>query len=370
MKKDGFCYDFLYISKNEEQLFKNQKIIINNKAETLSDIEKFENSFKGRICIINIEKQDLDNINTTKLNLSNNIKSETDNSFKILYLTDLDGNISMDYFSLKTNELKKYPFKMDENYEKELNNFYKKYINNVMEFEQNREEIIKQYNRLFAEEESSFNINQDYLISNININNNNQNDQSFSSDDNLLNNNENEITDKKRYKINKKVINEENNYRKYTELAFTQFIFENSEIQFEQIKKLCFLQIIKYFNYGVSEHDKDIFQTFIKNYNSLIKSSEYMEYIDKIKILLSFTNNRIFDMYNKNYQEATYLVDLKEDDNNEIDTNGFYIYIKKAYKILYQILDHLDESSAFFIALHQFNNYIGFFHILPMKICI
>ena len=218
----------------------------------------------------------------------------------------------MDHFSLKTNELKKYPFKMDENYEKELNNFYKKYINNVMEFEQNREEIIKQYNRLFAEEESSFNINQDYLISNININNNNQNDQSFSSDDNLLNNNENEITDKKRYKINKKVINEENNYRKYTELVFTQFTFENSEIQFEHIKKLCFLQIIKYFNYGVSEHDKDIFQTFIKNYNSLIKSSEYMEYIDKIKILLSFTNNRIFDMYNKNYQESTYLVDLKE----------------------------------------------------------
>ena len=361
LKKDGYCYDFLGISRNEDQLFKNQKIIINNKEETLSDIEKFDNLLKGRICIINIEEQDLDNNNAIKLNLTNKIKSKINNSFKILCLTDLDGNISIDRFSLKTNELKKYPFKMDENYEKELNDFYNKYSNNEMEFEKNREEIIKKYNRIFAEEESSFNINQDYLINNNNIIiNSSQNDQSFSSDEDLLNNNENEITDKKRHKINKNIINKENNYRKYTELGFSQFTFENSEIQFEQIKKLCFLQIMKYFNYGVSEHDRDIFQTFIKNYNSLIKSSENMEYIDKIKILLSFVNNRIFDKYNKNYKEATYLVELKEDDNNEIDTNGYYIYIKKAYKILYEILDHLDESSAFFIALHQFNSYIDF----------
>ena len=144
-------------------------------------------------------------------------------------------------------------------------------------------------------------------------------------------------------------------------MAFSTFSFENSQKEYEIIKKLGFLQIIKYYNYGSSEHDKDIFQAFMHNYKSLINSSNNMEYNERIKILLSFVNNRIFDeKYKNNYKDATYLVELKENNNHEIDENGDYSYIKKAYKILYNIIDHLEESSSFFIAIHQFNSCIDY----------
>lgn len=363
LKKDGFSYDHLCITKNAEHLFKYQKINIDGEEVTLDDIEKFENNLKGRICIINIEEQNKSNIKTIKMNL-NNVKGEKQNSFKILYLFDNDGNITKNEFPLKIDDNKKIPFKMDENYEKMLNDFYSKYSDNIIEFYKNKSEIIIKYEDLFLKEESCFKISQDkdYFIANdVKINNNKQEENSsFSSEDSLINN-EYENGDKKKFQINKKVIDNEQNYRKYIELAFSQFTFDNSQKEFEKIKKLGFLQIIKYYNYGNSEHDKDIFQAFINNYKSLINLSNDMEYNERIKILLSFVNNRIFDeKFKYNYKDATYLVELKENINHEIDESGDYSYIKKAYKILYNILDHLEESSSFFIAIHQFNSYIDY----------
>lgn len=278
LKKDGFCYDYLCIAKKSQHLFKYQKIIIDGKEETLDGIEKFENNLKGRICIINIEEQDKNNTNSIKMNL-NNINCEKENSFKILYLADIDGNISTDKIILKIDDNKKKPFKMDENYEKKLNDFYTKYSSHIKEFYKNKEEIIKEYEDLFFKEESSFIISPEYdyfITNNIENNNNKKEENSSSSSEDSFINNEHENGDKKKIQINIKVIDDEQNYRKFIELAFSHFTFDNSQSEFEKIKKLCFLQIIKYYNYGSSDHDKDIFKAFINNYKSLINSSSIL----------------------------------------------------------------------------------------------
>ena len=56
---------------------------------------------------------------------------------------------------------------------------------------------------------------------------------------------ESEINDKEKlYKINQKVIENKNNYRKYIELSFNKYRFKDSQTEFQQIKKLCFLYIL------------------------------------------------------------------------------------------------------------------------------
>ena len=202
LKKDGFCYDHLCLSKNAKDLFKYQKIILDGEEITLNDIEKFENNLKGRVCVINIEEQDKNNANTIKMNL-NNVKSDKQNSFKILYLVDNDGKTTVDKFPLKIDENKKIPFKINENYEKMLNNFYDNYNNNILGFYNNKEIIIENYKNLFLKEESSLKVsqNEDYFITNnIEINNNKNDENCSSSSEDSLINNEFENTDKKNYK--------------------------------------------------------------------------------------------------------------------------------------------------------------------------
>ena len=154
-------------------------------------------------------------------------------------------------------------------------------------------------------------------------------------------------------KINKKVFGQKNNYRKYIELSFHKYIFENSKTQFERIKKLCFLYILKY------KYFKDNYLIYaelaflLNNYNVIIECSKNLQYIDRIRLLLAFTNNRLFDNEYNTKSFSTYLINLN-------DLKDEFTYLKNAYKILYQILDNLNESSSFFIALHQLNSYIGY----------
>ena len=351
LENDGFCYEFLYISKNEKNLLVNQKIILDekkNKSIIFSNLEKFENKLKGRICIINIPEQILDEKVEANIN-KNNCKS-----FKYLILMQGNQVNSINKFQLNLDEEKKYPFYMDENYKKQLYSFYNIYKKDFKKFENDFETVNKEYPLLFGKEENSFEDEIDYPNNKIN----NINNEDDSDDEKLIN--ENEMIDKRRLKsINEKVIKDSNNYRKYIELSFLKFNFENSQIQFKQIKMLCFLYILKYMpkaNIALKLKEEII----IKNYKYIVKKSKGLPYIDRIRILISFINNKIFD--NDLALKNCYTFLIKIDDTlNECD------YIRKAYKILYKILDNLNENSSLFIALHQLNSYIEYDYYTDCK---
>ena len=149
-------------------------------------------------------------------------------------------------------------------------------------------------------------------------------------------------------------MNNKQNYRKYIELAFLKYNFENSQIQFKQLKKLCFLYILKYSKYNSSIY-KIKLKSLLDNYNDIIKEIKTLPYIDRIRIILSFTNYRIFNINDKIQRDYTKLIKFDQT-KEECECD----YLVKAYKILFEILDNLNESSSFFIALHQLNSYIGY----------
>ena len=348
LENDGFYYEFLYMAKKEENLLVNQKIILDEKKKKFiyfKDLEKFENKLKGRLCIINIPEQILDE------KIEVNINKDNCKSFKYLILIQENQVNNINKFKLNLIEDKKYSFYMDKNYENQLNKFYNIYKEDFTKFENDFEIVNKQYPLLFRKEENSFEDEIDYLDNNEINNINNEEPNSDSDNEELMN--ENKIIDKRKLKsINKKVIEDNNNYRKYIELSFLKYNFENSQIQFKQIKRLCFLYILKYMpktNIVLKRRE----MVLITNFKDIVKFSKGLPYIDRIRILISFINNKIFD---KEYASKNFytLIIKEEDTKNECD------YIWKAYEIIYKIIDNLNENSSLFIALHQLNSYIEY----------
>ena len=99
---------------------------------------------------------------------------------------------------------------------------------------------------MFIEEENPFEDKKELNDNKINIKNYDSDSQ---SNDEYLNeeNYDHQIFDKvKLHKINKTILEDKNNYRKYIEIAFHKYIFDNSQKQFEKIKKLCFLYTINH----------------------------------------------------------------------------------------------------------------------------
>ena len=313
-----------------------------------NELEKFENDLKGRICIINIPKQIIDK-NDTQMKFEYN-------SLKYLFLIQEDNTVTIFKFFLELIKLEKYDFYMEPEFESLLNNFYNNYKKNIQTFIKEFESIKKKYRLLFEEEESPFENKE--KLNNIKIpikieDSDSENEMLGEEEEEI------EIIDKaKSHKINLKVIEKKNNYRKYIELSFKKYRFKDSQTEFEQIKKLCFLNILKYKcpkQYKLDNTNYLEINGLLENFNLIIKCTENLPYIDRIRILLSFTNNRVFDSdYSDDYFK-TYLVNLNNKDLTEECS-----YLMNAYKILYQIIDNLDESSSFFIALHQLNSYIGY----------
>ena len=96
-------------------------------------------------------------------------------------------------------------------------------------------------------------------------------------------------------------------------------------------------------------------KSLISNYKGIIQEIKTLPYIDRIRIILSFTNDRIFNTNGKIQRDYTKLIKFDPTKEKcECD------YLVKAYKILFEILDNLNESSSFSIVLHQLNSYIGY----------
>ena len=302
--KDGYSYEYQYESKYSSLLPEYQKINIENQEIIIKNKVTFGNQYKVKFGIINIPNQFINNIEIS--NDKYEIKSE-----KLLILLDKNINPKTFHFKLEENIDKKKNFEMDKAFEKELTEFYNKFKNNYTFFYERKKEIIQNYNRLFIEEKSPFESN---------------------------------------LKKEAEIDDNEINYRKYIELGFQKYNFKNNKEEYEKINKLCFLYILKYFDYSLSIYN---FTFLLDNYFFIKKSFPYLEYIDKINVLLGFVTDKIFDV-EKSSNDIDYKLVILE--NEYIEKSN--IYYSKAYDLFFRIIDKLKEDSAFFIHLSQINSSI------------
>ena len=342
--KDGYCYEIQYETKYSSLLPKSQKIIIDKEEVYIDRKVTFGNNYKEKFGIINIPKQvelskDFKNCN------NNEIKSE-----KILILLNKNKSQKMLNFQLNYNYEKKQEFKMDKDYENKLSEFFNEFKNNYAQFYENKKQIIKKYSKLFKEEKSPF---QTDILTNYDIyddiNQSNEFENLLSDEPNYNKN----IKKQSKDKVTKKEIkldDNEINYRKYCEQGFKKYIFKNTEEEYEKIKKLCFLYVLKYFDYSC---DRANFNFSLDTYFQLIESSKNLEYIDKIHVLLGFINDKIFDENKRSIIFEYKLINLEEKYND----NSFK-YCSKAYDLFFKIIDKLKEDSAFFTCLSQINSLI------------
>lgn len=135
--------------------------------------------------------------------------------------------------------------------------------------------------------------------------------------------------------------------------GFKEYELENTKKDYENVKNIVL--VILYF---YSEEFNKYFLIFINNYKKLLKSIINLEYIDQIKIMISFIIKT--------------LANIKEVDNNKIVTYNWlnlinlddeesykkFPYVKKAFDIFYFIIDNLTEDSPFFQSILQFNSRI------------
>ena len=145
---------------------------------------------------------------------------------------------------------------------------------------------------------------------------------------------------------------DENNIKEFSDLiydlydGFKNYIFENSKNHYKIIKDIVGFSL-NYFKKSLLGK----YYSLRKNYELLLDSIINLEYIDRIKILISFMIKFIDSIDNeKDYYEFLHLIDL---DNYNSYKN--YPYVKDGFNLFFEIIDNLTEDSALFQAIHQFN---------------
>ena len=299
---NGICYEILYFFKNKTHL--PNKIKIENFEFNNYDI--FFNEYRIRYNIMNTKEIGIINKDLTKLY----------NSWQKIILISMNN----EYFNysiskIKEKKDKKRKFKMDKEFENILSMFYKNYKYNINTLERDEKEIKEKYSELFqkidlTEEKSEISTDDEKSE---NDNNENQNDIE------LLNNN---IID----------------YREYLKKGCSKYYFKDTRKEYKKIKKLCFLFLVNY------TFVSNIY--FIKYYIELLNKIKCFLNKDKIKILLGYTNKIII--------HGTF-VNLKN--INELkESNPYYL----SYLLMNKIYENLNENSALFIPILQFNSNICF----------
>ena len=138
--------------------------------------------------------------------------------------------------------------------------------------------------------------------------------------------------------------------------GFKEFEFENSEETYDIVKNIVLMIL-----YSYSEEIENFIYIFIKNYNELLGLIKKFDYIDRIKILISFIIRILYniesetDVYGNIIVSYDYL-DLIDIDNE--NTYKKYPFVKNAFDIFYNIIDDLTEDSPFFQGILQFNSKI------------
>ena len=131
--------------------------------------------------------------------------------------------------------------------------------------------------------------------------------------------------------------------------GFNRYNFENTKEHYIIIK-----DITSFFINYIADILLGKYYIFRKNYEILIDKMLNLEYIDRIKILITFMI-KITKIVGKEkvYYDMFNLIDL---DNKKSYEN--FPFVKNAFDIFYKIIDDMKEDCPFFQALHQFNSII------------
>ena len=137
--------------------------------------------------------------------------------------------------------------------------------------------------------------------------------------------------------------------------GFNDFTFGNKEEDYEIIK-IIILMII----YSYSEEMADYIYIVYNNYYEILKEIINLEYIDRIKILISFIIRVLDNINEKDYNgnpclpfDKLTIIHIEKE-----ETYKNYPYVKNAFDIFYNIIDNLTEDSPFFQGILQFNSKI------------
>ena len=148
---------------------------------------------------------------------------------------------------------------------------------------------------------------------------------------------------------------DENNVKIFRELmnkvcyGFLYYKFENSKRHYKIIKDIVSFSLNFFENILLGKY-----YSFRKNYEILLDSMINLEYIDRIKILISFMVKFIDTIEDEKVcYDMFHLIDI--DDDNSYKK---FPYIKKGFDIFYKIIDNLTEECPFFQFIHQFNSLI------------
>jgi len=133
----------------------------------------------------------------------------------------------------------------------------------------------------------------------------------------------------------------------YIKEGFENYIYENNEKDYLFIKKLCFA-IIYYI-----KKEYDFFSPltwYISNVKNNYNNFCELEFIDRIKFLITLTNRYISKNKDENCNYDIVCIE------NEIPEK--YEYIRIAHKLLIEIINGLTEKSLLFQTIHHFNSLI------------
>lgn len=131
--------------------------------------------------------------------------------------------------------------------------------------------------------------------------------------------------------------------------GFQNLRFENTKRHYKIIKDITAFSLNYYASVLFGKY-----YSFRKNYEILLDSMLNLEYIDRIKILISFLVKIMKSITEKNIEyDMFHLIDI-----DNVISYDKYPYIKDAYDIFYTIIDNLTEDSALFKAIDQFNSVI------------
>ena len=307
--KGGFCYQLYIKSINSQKLPKEIYITMNNKSIKIKNADNNFSKFQKRFILINIQKQNIKNmLNAKKLNYSN----EKDSRNKYLILIKNEDEISLKIFHIKNLKEKKI-FEVSDEISKEMEKLYNSFIDKSLY-------IVNKYKNkkyLFPElETEKAKLNAIFALFPVILN------------------------------------------------GFIDYEFENSKKDYNNIKYLSFIFLYHYINEAKNE-----LSCFLLNYNELLKYIIDLEYIDRIKVLITFVNNYYHNIFQKEIIQdknntlkirrigptLEELIFINLDKKESIEK---YPYIEKAFNLLYNLIDKLTEDSALFRIIQQLNSLI------------
>ena len=229
---------------------------------------------------------------------------------------------TINIFKIKENKRILKSFILENKFEIQLNSFYKGFKNNLDSYYKNKETIKNKYNLLFDNNENFEEISEE------------EEEEETKVDEEKSENTEND---------NNKII-----YNDYIKNGINKYEFKDSQKEFKNMKKLCFLFLIKY----AIPYKEELLKVLIEEYQSILKKIVKLNYINQIKILICYTH---FKIYDKNIKNGFINFDFIH-----LDFFEEFSTLKRSHNTLINIIDKINEKSCFFKGLQEINSLIEY----------